>query len=333
MRQGNISTGKAFLIPQYRLYTGAAYISEVADLGPVVLSGGVRYEYRWQHVYEFTDAGIDVPDETRSYDGVAASFGVTVPVGDAWSVSGTTGRGWRAPNVSERYSQGIHHGTAQYELGDRSLVTERTWNVDATVKRQGLHLDLQVSAYRNAIENFIYLEPRAPVLTIRGAYPAFAFAQANSVVAGLEGSVNVRPARPLELRASGSLVRGTDRATDGPLYDMPADRFQIGMRLDLPAPSWAAGSFVDVGLTTVLEQTRVPESIVYALPTDGYRLVDVSAGVDHLDIGGQRAEVSLEVKNVFDASYRDYLSRYKLFVDDPGRDIVLRVWVPLGATY
>ena len=44
-------------------------------------------------------------------------------------------------------------------------------------------------------------------------------------------------------------------------------------------------------------------------------------------------DISLEVQNLLNTPYRDYLSRYKLFVDDPGRDVVLRVRVPLGASH
>lgn len=333
MRQGNISTGKAFLIPQYRLYTGAVFLSEEADAGWAVFSGGVRYEYRWQRVFEFADAGIDVPDETKKYDGVAASFGVTVPFGDTWALGATVGRAWRAPNVNERYSQGIHHGTAQYELGDPALDKEHTLNVDATLKRVGERVSLQLSGYRNAIRDYIYLEPRAPVLSIRGAYPAFKFQQTDAVIVGAEAGISAKVLGSVELRASGSLLRGTDDATDDPLYDMPSDRFQLGVRFDLPSTSWAAGPFFDVGVTAVRDQNRVPAETVYALPTDGYQLVNLELGANWVSIGGQRVEIGLEARNLLDTAYRDYLSRYKLFVDDPGRDLVVRVRMPLGETY
>ena len=34
-------------------------------------------------------------------------------------------RGFRAPNLSELFSEGIHHATGRYELGDKDLSTER----------------------------------------------------------------------------------------------------------------------------------------------------------------------------------------------------------------
>jgi iron complex outermembrane receptor protein len=90
---------------------------------------------------------------------------------------------------------------------------------------------------------------------------------------------------------------------------------------------------MEVGGTLVREQDRVPTSIIYSLPTDGYVLIDLGIGAEEVLIGGQRVEISLGVENLFDTSYRDYLSRYKLFADDLGRDVVLRARVPLGATH
>ncbi len=333
MRQGNISKGKAFLIPQYRLYTGALFASEEVDAGWATLSAGARYEYRWQRVFEFEDAGIDVPDETRVYDDVAAALGVSVPFGDGWSMGFTTGRAWRAPNVNERYSQGVHHGTAQYEIGDPRLEKETTWSVDGTLRHAGRTVDLQLSAYQNLIANYIYLEPREPVLSIRGAYPAFNYAQTDARIRGIEVSGRLTLVEGLDVTVSGSALRGTDRVDAGPLYDMPADRGTVGLRWEVPSLSWAARPFVEISTTVVRDQTRVPEGTIYALPTDGYQLLDAELGAQAVRIGGHPVNVGLEVKNVFDTRYRDYLSRYKLFVDDTGRDVVLRIRVPLGSAF
>ena len=333
MRQGNISKGKGFLIPQYRLYTAAAFLSEEADVGWATFSGGIRYEVRRQRIFEVEDFSINVPNETRSYGDVAAAAGISVPMGDSWSIGATTGRAWRAPNVNERYSQGVHHGTAQYEIGDADLGKEQTWNLDATLRHSGDRLNAQFAAYRNAISGFIYLEPRAPVLSIRGAYPGFEYAQTDVVITGLETSGELRLFGGVELTFSGALLRGTDRDTDAPLYDMPADRGTVGLRFNLADAGWVSRPFISAGLTMVRDQNRVPQGTIYALPTDGYQLIDVEVGAQSFQLNGRRVNLGLEVKNVFDVAYRDYLSRYKLFVDDLGRDIVLRVRVPLGDVF
>lgn len=333
MRQGNISRGKGFLIPQYRLYTGALFASEELTKGRFTVQSGLRYDYRWQRVFPYSDSGILSADESRTYQGLAGSFGASVVLADTWSLGSTIGRAWRPPNVNERFSQGVHHGTAQYELGDTALATERTLSSDVSLRRNGERLSLLVSAYRNQITDYIYLEPREPVITIRGAFPAFTFQQTDALLRGLEVSAEALVTPRLSLRASGSVTRGTDRISDEPLYDMPADRLNLGTRAALFDGPRVRDAYVDVGLAVVRDQTQVPSSTIYALPTDGYQLVNMEIGASQLRIGSYPLELSLSVQNLFDTAYRDYLSRYKLFIDNPGRDIVLRVRVPLGTVH
>jgi len=333
MRQGNVSRGKGFLIPQYRLYTGALFASEEWTRGPLTVQSGLRYDYRWQRVFPYSDAGIVSADESRAYQGVAGSFGASLSLADTWSLGSTVGRAWRPPNVNERFSQGVHHGTAQYELGDTALATERTLSADLTLRRDGERLSLLVSTYRNRITDYIYLEPREPVLTIRGAFPAFTFQQTDALLTGLEVSTEALVTPRVSLRASGSVTRGTDRLTDEPLYDMPADRLNLGTRVALFDGPRVRGAYVDVGVTIVRDQDQVPSSTIYALPTAGYSLMNLELGASEVRIGSWPVELSLSVQNLLDRTYRDYLSRYKLFIDNTGRDIILRARIPLGTVH
>ena len=330
MRQGNLSPGRSFLIPQYRLYTGGLFALENVTISRVTLTGGARYDYRWQHAYRY---GIPVtvsPDDQRSYNGVSGTFGATVKLSESWSLSGTAARAWRPPNVNERFSQGVHHGTAQYEIGDTSLVPERSINVDATLRHFSARTRLEVSAYQNRIDDYIFLEPRPPIETVRGTYPAYNYAHTDARLRGIEVTAQANPAPWLSLYANGNSVRGTDRITDTPLYDMPADRVTASARFYGPTGRWAIGPYVEIGTTVVRRQDHVPPVTIYKLPTAGYELLNLEVGATALEIGGLRIEPSLAVRNVLDTQYRDYLSRYRLFVNEPGRDVVLRLTVPFG---
>jgi outer membrane receptor protein involved in Fe transport len=56
----------------------------------------------------------------------------------------------------------------------------------------------------------------------------------------------------------------------------------------------------------------------------GYALVHVGAGFTRPTPRGV-VTVDLSVRNLFDAEYRSFLSRYKAFALGPGRAVVLRV--------
>lgn len=329
MRQGNVSKGKAFLIPEYRLYSAGVYGLEELALQRWTLSVGVRWDYIWQRTYEYSDAGIVSPAERRSWNSVAGHAGASYLLGRDWSLGGRVTRSWRAPNVNERFAQGVHHGSAQYEIGDTSLVPERTIGVEGTLRHAGTRAQLELSVFQNWVDGFIHLQPRAPVFSIRGTFPAYNYAQADAVLRGVEVLTGLTPAPWLSLQASATVVRGTFARDGEPLFDMPADRLTLSARYQTAGNtprSWHA----ELGTVVVRKQDQLPDSTVYGLPTEGYALINAETGVSGLGMFGFMLDATLAVRNLFDVRYRDYLSRYRLFVDDPGRDVVVRVRIPFG---
>lgn len=331
MRQGNISVGKGFLIPQYRLYTGGTWLRHEHGFGPVTIDAGVRWDYRWQRVFPPPDRAFDLERTTEDWSDFSGGVGATWEFRDGWFIGSHVGRAWRAPNVNERYSQGVHHGTAQYEIGDQTLGREATISVDATLRHSGERLSFEVNTFRNQIDNFIYLQPRAPVLSIRGAFPAFEYQQTDALMTGVELDVDAQLGGGFGFFSQGSAVRGTNEALDEPLYDLPADRLRLGASWSSGVGLWGGGEIsFEASTLLVRNQDQVPSETIYALPTNGYQLVDLGFGWSGLQLGGRRVDMSVDVTNLLNRGYRDYLSRYRLFVQDPGRDIVIRAQLPFG---
>lgn len=325
--QGNQTLGKGFLIPGFDLFQLATYAQESYAVGRFTFSGGARVDGISQTTIPFDDAGIRSPAGTRRWAGFAGSLGTVYHVSDALDVSLRLARSWRPPSVNERYAQGVHHGSAQYELGDASLDAERAAGVEASVNFSGRRVSWQAAAYSNRIEGFIFLEPRPPVFTLRGAFPAFSYAATRARMRGGEvaGSVVVLPW--LSFEGNASIVRGRDLARNQPLYDMPADRALLTTKFEGASPRFGPWDF-SIGAMLVRRQDGVPSGTIYTLPTDGYELLQASLGLHSLRVAGRPLDVSLSVSNALNARYRDYLSRYRLFVDDAARDVVLRVRVP-----
>jgi iron complex outermembrane receptor protein len=242
------------------------------------------------------------------------------------------GRAWRAPNVSERFSAGVHHGTAQYQLGDTSITAEKSLNVDATLRHVGQTVRLELSAYSNRMDGFIYLRPFGDVSTVRGAYPGYRFDQTDARLRGLEASAQITPSVWWSFYLSGTMVRGRDRNTGDALFDMPADRLIANVRYTGRNGGRVSAPYVELGTTLVRRQDQLPPNTVYRLPTAGYALVTLEVGAASTTVLGRPLELSVSVRNLFNAAYRDYLSRYRLFVDDVGRDVVIRLTTPFGAT-
>jgi iron complex outermembrane receptor protein len=111
---------------------------------------------------------------------------------------------------------------------------------------------------------------------------------------------------------------------------MPANRLTASARASGWNSAHLAGAYFELGTTVVQRQTYVPPVTIYKLPTAGYALFNAQIGAASITAGRLRLEPSLAVRNLFNRQYRDYLSRYRLFVDEPGRDVVLRLTVPFA---
>ena len=67
-------------------------------------------------------------------------------------------RGFRAPNISELGSNGVHEGTFHYEIGNPDLQEETSFQTDAGLIYDSEHVSFELAGFVNSIQNFIFLE-------------------------------------------------------------------------------------------------------------------------------------------------------------------------------
>ena len=113
------------------------------------------------------------------------------------------------------------------------------------------------------------------------------------------------------------MARGTNRTTDQPLPLVRPAHGGVGVDLH------GAGGRRRVGMEVeaVARQTRLDS---LDIPTAGYALVNLDGGLVTAAFG-RSWTLDLAVRNVANTRYRDFLSRYKEFALNPGRNITLRV--------
>jgi iron complex outermembrane recepter protein len=361
MFQFNDRRSAAYLIPDFTSLTGGIFIREEYVKENFSLNAGVRYDYRFLSASPFIRITNTRYDTTRNFQAVTAAAGGVIQLGETWSIASNLSSAWRAPNVSELFSDGIHHSTATYEVGDRNLAVERSYNLDLTLREQGQRSELEVSAYLNRIQNFIFLEPTGAVRDLRGSFLSARYSQNNAQLVGIDGSGSYDFFDRLRLSASIAIVRGFNRDRNEPLYAMPGDRLRLGAHFHLPAFSVLKDPYIEANALFVRRQDRVPlvpldrsalsvanvlaifpdvppeEALAtyqnflntLTLSPAGYALYDLSVGGE-LSVLSMAMKLRLSVQNIFNTRYRDYLSRFRLFTDDQGRNIVLRVQVGLN---
>jgi outer membrane receptor protein involved in Fe transport len=313
--QDNNTRGPVPVVPDAHSGTLALFGLERAAMGRVSLVAGARVDGRrlW------ADANA-VGNQAASLDWAAVSgdLGVVAePIeGVALSVNG--GRGWRAPTLFELFASGPRIGEARYEIGRSDLVHETSLNLDLGARWERGPVRAEVAAYRNDISDYIYLAPTGD--TISG-YQVYRHQQADAVLRGVEASLEVQPVTDLTLRARFDAVEGTNQVTDQPLPLMPPPRGGLEAEYETTELSWATRAYLSVEGEKLWTQTRLS---TFDLATDGYQLLHFGAGIEKR-LGSRLVRLDLRVRNAGNVSYQDFLSRYKQFALNPGRNIVARV--------
>ena len=125
--------------------------------------------------------------------------------------------GFRPPHISELLSDGVHHATMQYLVGDRNFESERANQIDFYLGTHFDHLEIVINPFINQINNYIYKIQRFdsnnhPVRDINSGLYIFDMRQTNAVFSGGEIAIHYHPhiAHWLHLESNLSLLTTKD---------------------------------------------------------------------------------------------------------------------------
>lgn len=328
LTQANTYEGRYF-IPNYRSYTSGVYWIERWTRERLQLEAGVRYDYRHLQVFKFENNVLVSP--VYEYENVSGTLGAICKLSKNFSANINVGKAWRAPAVNELYSDGIHHGTATYEIGNKTLKPEQAVNTIVSLLYNNKDKwNIELSAYHNTISNFIYLQPEMPpTVTIHGAFPTFRYAQVNATFTGMDAQVNYYIVPQLMVTAKASLLRAYNKTAEEYLIQIPPEKFQGELTYNFKSIEKLKDSYVNISGTFVNKQFRVPSNSDYASPPPAYTLLNFEMGTK-LYLGKQSVTVGLGGTNLLNTSYRDYMNRFRYYADEMGRNITLRLKIPIN---
>ena len=324
MYQSN-NTFAGALIPNYRQMTSGVYWSERWRRypQPLEVEGALRYDVR-QLLVDSTRFGDK--DKVFIFNNLSASGGLIYHVNTREKLSLNVGTAWRSPNVNELFSRGVHHGTASFEEGNPNLQPERALSTSLSFHYDHEVFEAEITAFQNAVSNFIFQKPDSlPVLTIRGAFPAFSYAQTDAILRGGDVLLTFKPLKHFFVKVKGSTLFAKNQSNDEWLPLMPADRMELSLGIDNQSFKHIKKGYANIALGMTRRQTRIPLSIFdYQAPPAGYARVDITLGGD-VHFGKRVLETTLRVENLFDTEYREYLDRLRYFSSMLGRNISLKM--------
>ena len=328
MLQENVWTGSRFFIPNFRVQNIALYATQSLNLNDWMLDGGLRYDFK--SLTTFRNQNDALSSIERTFGNASGTLGATYKITPnlRWLINSAFA--WRAPQVNELYVNGLHHGTASFEIGNPDLKSEKALNFSTQLKYQSdSSWQVDLTLYNNIINDFINMNPSTPAtLTLRGAYPTFKFIQTNALLRGLDLSVQKTLNSHFSTSAKTALLWATDRKTKDWLIQMPANRVEGEFTYSFNTNA-LKNAAVELRLLHMMQQTRIPKNIPdYLPPPSAYNLLNVDFNTD-LMLGKQTINLGVAVLNLLNERYRDYMNRFRYFNDEPGRSINLRCKIKL----
>lgn len=353
-------TGVSPLIPDFDKYDAGVYATGNYDLNHnTEISAGFRYDFSrieaekqyrvtdWDDTYNydelFPEFNSGVIENSRyltypefTFHNVSTSLGLTKQFENDIQLLVNYGLASRMPNPSELFSDGLHHSAARIEIGKLTMQKEVANKFVASIERNNDDFGFSVSPYYKYINNFVQLIPIGTTTTIRGAFPVWEYNQVDARIFGVDIDINKKISNQFSYNGSLSLLRGDNVSEDTPLIHMPATNFSNAITYNNKKLNQLS---IGIKQHTVLQQKRYPDYNFFTfdpvLQDDvyvdisstpaAYTLFSFNSSASFKVFNKSTLNVSFNVENLFNVSYRNYLNRLRYFADDLGRNFNIKL--------
>ena len=278
------------------------------------LQVGARYDRFSIATAPGAEAGRFGEAQSRTYENMAASLGLSVPVSTDMSLTANVSRGFRAPAVEELFANGYHAAVGTFDVGNATLEPEQSTGFEAGLRAQTPHTFAQFNTYYNLINKYILPSATGTTLVDGNRVPLVNFLQRDAALYGVEGQLERKLVHRLVGGVMGDYVRARIRDSDDNLPYIPAGRLGASLRYDNGRIS--AGGDV----RRVFAQNNVGGDDL-DVATSAYTLLDLSASWLFTVKGSQVHSVTMRVDNALDEQYREATSRIKSYAFNPGRNV------------
>lgn len=318
--QKNENDGGRILVPNADMKEFAGFLYLKKNLDKFIFEGGLRYD-----INKITTSEMGMKDSVGymkpldlSFNTFNGAVGGSYSPDNNWVLKLNFATGFRAPNLAELSSNGVHEGTTRYEIGNPGMKSEQNYQVDFGITYSNENVKLSVSAFNNKVNNYIYLAMQNRLIVI---YDVYMFMQEDATLRGGEVSLDVKTGKAYDLNLSYSTVVGK-KDNGGYLPFMPADKVIFNNVFSFADIGAFMNNKFNLRLRGHLAQER---NAVNETATPGYVLLDAGISTS-VKIFGRRMNLAVNATNLLDKAYINHLSLLKpLGVYDMGRNISLSV--------
>ncbi len=353
----NPGTGTTPFIPNYNTQRFSAFIIESLQRGSNTYELGLRLDHEFNSV-RGRETSQAIFRNDYSFTNVTASMGFVRDFSPHWKIRTNLGSAWRTPNMAELYSFGQHGFKSQFGLWryytneDGELRTDRVlteedevaepekgykWINELTHQRDDHALTL--TAYTHFIDNFIFDRPVAVIGTIRGPMPVFIYDQADALFVGADLTYSRTFTKTLKGTLGASYLWSQNVRKNEPLINQPPVNINAELSWKTPPILGLDFSKLTLQASYTFRQFQAPRTITPGQLINGeveitpdseiFDFTDAPEGyfLGHAQwewrlgsLGGQ-----VEVRNLLNTPYRDYLNQLRYFADEPGRNFLFTI--------
>jgi len=361
MYQNSLNKGVEYLVPEYRLFDAGLFVIGRKAWGKLNVSGGMRYDKRFETGDAlYLNAGGEKttvldPSSTQrfagftsNFGGISGSLGATYQLSKNWNSKLNLSRGFRAPNISELSSNGVHEGTIRYEIGDPNLNPESSLQLDYELGYNTEHVNVKINLFANNINNYIFSRKQSSVNggdSIAEGVPAFKFDSGDAQLIGGEAYIDIHP-HPLDwLHFENSFSYVNAQLKNQPdstkyLPFTPAAKWKSDIRADVEkVGQHLKNCFISFGFEYYFKHDKIYSAYNTESMTPEYTLLNASVGSDIVLKKKTICSLYINGSNLADVAYQSHLSRLKyaavnnvtgrMGVYNMGRNISLKLIVPV----
>ncbi|MGY5353959.1 TonB-dependent receptor [Wenyingzhuangia sp. IMCC45467] len=317
-------TGILPLIPDYLSHQIGVFTLLNKRIDRWMYEVGARYNFTYQNVAAISKT---VPRTIINYNNkfqnINVSAGVRYRTLKQFHWAFNIGLASRNPAINELYSNGLHQGVSGIEEGNVNLTRENaiktTLSLEGNIAQKWF---FETLIYHQYIKDYIYLNPQNEVrLTIRGAFPVFAYEQTNAQIIGLDLGTSYAFSDALKMGAKYSFLQGDNLSENIPLINMAANNSLITLDYQIPTTTFK-NTTVGLEHHYVWKQNHLLNNQDYAVAPNAYQLIGVKFSTEKY-FNKTKLYFYAKANNLLNVAYRDYLNRLRYFADDTGRSITV----------
>lgn len=323
--------GEEAVVPQSTIANYGLFAVEAFDIGPVTYELGARVEHQ-----SIQPQG----NQARDFLPVSGSASALWKIDNANQLSLAFTQSQRAPSVQELYTDGVHHATRAYEIGDPNLQKEVSYNLDLGYRFKQDWVRAEFNVFHNWVNDYIYERNTGQIYEGEEeeehgheegheeehhhgeGLPILRASQADAIFKGFEAKavfpLMENPYGVLDLTLFSDYTRG-EFVDGGDVPRMPPLRY--GLQLDYAFDShWSA----NLRLTRGEPQDRPGAN---ESDTPGYVLLNLGVHYQATAFDTAKVLVFARANNLLDDNIRNSTSYLRNFAPEPGRgaELGLRV--------